>query len=118
MTKKQEKDIKMGSEVVKLVSQTKFDDKYLVYEVENKGNVYLLSEQDVQFTTEEQSISRTVLADANQPYMWTQEIKNYLVSIDDVRIALLRSGLLEKTELDFKEFLAQLFQMGLLPIKE
>lgn len=106
---------------VKVLTFDIFDepDCWLVYEVDNPGNVYYVPVRELQHSWAVQKVSKRTTEKASKPYDFSDEIREFTVTPDQIRLGLYKSGLVNKREdFNFKKFLAALLQSGILPIKE
>lgn len=104
---------------VKLVRLEPYQKRFfIVYEVDNPSNVYLVDRNQVQKTTGTQKVARSVLKASGKPYNWNEELKQFSYTVDEMRLALYRAGMVDAPEqqISFKTILAKLFKSGLLPI--
>lgn len=93
---------------------------FIVYEVEKPSNVYLVDKNQIQKTTSVQKVPRSVLKSSDKPYNWDEELNQFTYTVDEMRLALYRAGMVEAPDqpVSFKAILASLLRSGLLPIKE
>ena len=115
---KPKEDVKATVKMLSNVKHGPKKDLLLFYDVKERSQVYLVPMDKVEFSWREQKVSLSVLMQCEQPYNWDEEIRPYMVSMDDVRLALYRAGLIKPDDNLDKKFLQSLFKMGLLPITE
>lgn len=89
---------------------------YPVYEIDRPENVYLLPEVENTYGT--QFVPVSVLAAAEKPYNWDDEISRLVITRTQVRHALYRAGMVIESDVDPKHMIAALLDKGLLPILE
>lgn len=105
---------------VRLLSEDTYEAGcWLVYEVDNPGNVYFVQKDELQHTWKPQPVSKSILQKAQRPYDFAEEISKFTLTPDQIRLGLYKSGVISKREdMNFKRFLASLLKSGILPIKE
>ena len=102
---------------VKIAWMTPVDGNYIVYNVENIAEVRLMPVSSLAFSSKPQEVSLSEFQKAQLPYMWDDEISELVYSRDQIRLAILGSGLAHKPEkVDLKELVAKLLSKGVLPI--
>ena len=101
---------------VKLINGDVKDGKYCVVDVESREG-YLVPIELLEYSTGEQVIEESALLASERPYGWDNEIQQILVDIQEVRLALWWSGLVEKDEnVDVRNLLSRLLRRGTLPV--
>lgn len=101
---------------VKLLNLERYQGRFLAYEVDNPDKVYLLPENAVVHTSGEQEVDSAVLAIADTPYMWDEEIDALVTTKTKLRLAILFSGAIEKKPRKSRELIARVMLRGEFPI--
>lgn len=83
---------------VKLANTTIYEDRYLVYRIDDISQVYLVPKEHLIFATSEQLIDEAILNDSDKPYDWNEEINAVFPTLDHVRLAVYRNGLVKKED--------------------
>lgn len=83
---------------VKLVNTTIYEERYLVYRIEDISQVYLVPTEHLIFATSEQLIDESILNNSDKPYDWNEEINAVFPTLDHVRLAVYRNGLVKKED--------------------
>lgn len=90
---------KSTTATVKLLTDDLYDGCYLVYDVYDRSRVYLVPKEHLQYSYSAQEVLYAVLDTCAQPYDWEAEIRAILPAISEIRLAILRNGLLTKDDL-------------------
>ena len=99
---------------VKLVNTTIYDNTYLVYRLDDISQVFLVPTEHLQFSVSPQLIDETILLASEKPYDWNEEINAIWPSLDQVRLAVYRNGLVKREDLADPQ-LAQMALYGAFP---
>lgn len=94
---------------VKLANTTVYEDRYLVYRVDDISQVFLVPTEHLDFRVSEQLIDADILNRSDRPYAWNDEINAVFPTKDEVRLAVYRNGLVKVEDLLDR----QLHQMSL-----
>ena len=100
--------------VVWLVNNSARDNRYLV--MDESGSAYLVPVELLSFTMAPQVIDSAVLETAEKPYDFTAEIQAVMPTVEQVRLAVWRNGLIYKDDLKNPHF-ARLALYGAFPIE-
>lgn len=82
--------------IVRLLTTDVHDGCYLVVDEENNG--YLVPVDDLDFSLLNQTIKQSKLQKAVRPYAWSDEIENLIPTVESIRLALWRNGMLSKND--------------------
>jgi len=114
-SKKFKNEKKFESKVpVKLVNTTIYEGRYLVYRVDDISQVFLVPTEHLLFSVSEQLIDEALLINADKPYDWNGELTLVWPTVDQVRLAVYRNGLIKKEDLSDPQ-LAQMALYGAFP---
>ncbi len=94
---------------VKLANTTVYEDRYLVYRVDDIAQVFMVPTEHLEFRVSEQLIEEDLLNRSDKPYSWNDEINAVFPTKDEVRLAVYRNGLVKVEDLLDR----QLHQMSL-----
>lgn len=83
--------------VVRLLNTDVHDGCYLVVDEDNNG--YLVPTEELEFSLLNQTIKESVLRKCVRPYDWTSEIQNLIPTVETIRLALWRNGMLSMDDL-------------------
>lgn len=85
--------------MVQMLNADEFDGKLIVLEL-SSGKVFLVPSYEISYRMKPQEIQKSVLASADQPYDWSDEIAKYAVDPGKARVALAREGFIRKEDAD------------------
>lgn len=100
---------------VRLLNTDVYDGRYLVFDTESLAT-YLVPTDDLAFTSKDQQVDESVLDRCDSPYQWDDEIDSLVVTKNQIRLAILRAGHIQKKPLNFKEMVAALLKRGEFPL--
>ena len=101
---------------VAVLTHNVINGKIVVYDPENKADVWLLPVEVVSPQRSTQEVPVSVLNSAERPYMWDNEIAALAIPIEDVRLGFYYLNLVQQDELNVRKVVADLVQRGVLPI--